>query len=72
LENGGECWAFGSTQYVRAAVDDIEEYLAKKGKKLQAKARAALSNGYRPEVDTTEELDAVESSYYHSLIRVLC
>jgi len=30
LENGEECWAFGRTQYVRAVVDHVEEYLAKK------------------------------------------
>ena len=71
LENGEECWAFGLTQYVRAAVDNVEEYLAKKENKLQAKAPAALSNGYRPEVDTTKGLDAAEASYYHSLIGVL-
>ena len=42
----------------RAAVDNVEEYLANKGKKLQAKTPAALSNGYRLEIVTTEELDA--------------
>ena len=27
MENSQECWAFGSTQYVRAAMDNVEEYL---------------------------------------------
>ena len=25
MENSQECWAFGSTQYVRAAVDNVED-----------------------------------------------
>jgi len=49
--------------HVRADVDNIEEHLVKKGKKLQAKSLAARSYGYQPEVDTNEELDAMEASY---------
>ena len=49
----------------------MEEYLAKQGKKLQAKAPAPLANGYRPEIDVSEELGEDEASYYHSLIGVL-
>ena len=64
-------WAFRSTQYVRAAVDNVEEYLGKKGQKLPAKAPPPLSSKYRPEVDISEELGEDESSYYHSLIVVL-
>ena len=31
MQNGQECWAFGSTQYVREAVNNDEEYIGKKG-----------------------------------------
>ena len=51
MANSQKCWAFGSTQYVRAAVDNVEEYLDKKGQKLPAKALTPLSSKYRPEVD---------------------
>ena len=34
LENGVDAWAFGSTQYVQAAVKNVEQYLAGKGEKL--------------------------------------
>ncbi len=57
LDNGTDAWAFGSTQYVDAAVKNVEEYLAKKGEKLVAKAPTALSNGYRPEIDVSPELE---------------
>ena len=31
MANIQKCWVFGSTQYVRSAVDNLEEYLGKKG-----------------------------------------
>ena len=37
MEIGQECWDFGSTQFVRAEVENIEEYLVKKGEKLSTK-----------------------------------
>ncbi|KAL7528322.1 hypothetical protein ACHAXR_005938, partial [Thalassiosira sp. AJA248-18] len=71
LENGTSCWAFGSAQYVHAAVDNVETYLKKKGETLPAKAPTPLSTGYRPEIDLTPELGAADASYYHSLIGIL-
>ena len=71
LENGQTVWAFGSAQYVKAAVQNVEEYLAKKGKSLPAKATTPLSSQYRPEMDTTEELGPDDAAYYQSLIGVL-
>ena len=71
LNNGADCWAFSSTQYVQDAVNNVEQYLARKGKKLVAKALAPFKSNYRPEIDITEELDEDEASYYHSLIGVL-
>ena len=71
MENSQECWAFGSTQYVRAAVDNVKEYLSNKGKKLAAKALTPLKSNYWPEIDITEELGEDEYSYYQSLIGVL-
>ena len=50
----------------------MEEYLGKKGQKLQTKAKNPLSSKYRPEVDISDELDEDEASYFQSLIGVLC
>ena len=33
LNNGVKAWAFGSSQYVQAAVKNVEEYLKKHSKK---------------------------------------
>lgn len=71
LENGAASWAFSSTQYVQEAVNNVEQYLLKRGEKLLAKATAPMSKGYRPEIDMSEELGEDESSYYQSLIGVL-
>ena len=71
LENGATCWAFGSTQYVKAAVMNAATYLKKKGLSLPAKAPNPLKDGYRPEIDLTSELKGDDAWYYHSLIGVL-
>ena len=71
LENGSSCWAFGSAQYVRAAVNNVETYLKERGGSLPARVCTPLSNGYRPELDMSEELRPDEASYYQSLIGIL-
>ena len=71
LDNGVKAWAFGSAQYVKAAVKNVEEHLQKKGKVLPARAKSPLSNGYRPEIDISAELTPEDASYYQSLIGVL-
>jgi hypothetical protein len=77
LENGVECWAFGSSQYVKAAVNNVETYLAKQLKlgnskwTLPAKAETPMQTSYRPELDVSPELEPNEASYYQSLIGVL-
>ena len=71
LDNGAKAWAFGSAQYVKNAVENVETYLRKKGESLPAKARTPLSHGYRPELDISDELGAGEASYYQSLIGIL-
>jgi hypothetical protein len=71
LANGASAWSFSSTQYVQAAVNNVEDYLMKRGEKLKAKAPTPLSNGYRPEIDVSPELESTDASYFHSLIGVL-
>ena len=71
LDNGAQAWSFSSSQYVKAAVGNVEEYLEKRGEKLMPKAKTPLSSNYRPEVDVTKELDPIDSSYYMSLIGIL-
>ena len=72
LDDGTFAWAFGSSQYVQAAVKNVETYLRENGAQpLPAKAHTPLSHEYRPEVDITPELKPKEASHYMSLIGVL-
>jgi hypothetical protein len=71
LENGTKAWAFGSSQYVQAAVRNIETELKAKGLILPTRADTPLSSNYRPEIDVTPELNPKDASSYQSHIGVL-
>ena len=71
VDDSTHAWAFSSTQYVRAAVANVEAFLAKTGECLKAKASSPLPKDYRPEIDVSDELSETEASYFQSLIGVL-
>ena len=71
LENGARAYSFSSSQYVKNAVSNVEEYLLKRGTKLPCRASTPLSSNYRPEVDVSQELEPIDAAYYQSLIGVL-
>ena len=74
LENGVQAWAFSSSQYVQAAVKNVESYLEKREGRawsLPSKAETPLKTTYRPELDVSMELNPTDASYYQSLIGVL-
>ena len=52
-------------------MNNVEQYLKVKGKKLLAKAPAPFNNNYCSEIDINEELGGDDAAYYHSLIGVL-
>ena len=71
IDEATTAWAFISTQYVKAAVANVETHLSKSGQRLKLKATGPLPRDYRPEIDITDELGGEEASYYQSLIGVL-
>ena len=74
LENGVWAWSFGSSQYVNAAVKNVEAFLAKEENsrwKLPRKAETPLATTYRPELDVSPELKSNNALYYQSLSGVL-
>ena len=77
LDTGVRCWAFGSSQYVRQAVTNVEKYLsdcASSGDarfKLPPRANTPMRTEYRPELDTSNELNPKDAAYFQSLIGVL-
>ena len=54
LENSSKAWAFSSSQYVVEAVINVEAYLSRKEKNLNAKSGVPISIGYRPEIEATD------------------
>jgi hypothetical protein len=64
-------WAMSSEKYVKQAVADVETELGKVDQCLPTRVCTPVSQGYRPELDATRELDARRGQYYQSLIGVL-
>jgi hypothetical protein len=74
LGNGVKCWAFSSSQYIQAAVKNVEEYPSQRDDvnwKLPTKAETPLHTSYRPELDVSPELEPTDAAYYMSLIGML-
>ena len=71
LANGNDAWAFSSSQYVQAAISNVETYLKRSNQVLPRRASSPLSNNYRPENDISTELQPRDAAYYQSLIGVL-
>ena len=73
LDNGVKAWDFGSSQYVQAVVNNMEEYLKKHIKKpLPMKGHMnPLTSNYRPDIDISPELEPQDGSYYQSLIGII-
>ena len=60
-----------SEKYVKQAVSDVEKELSDVDQCLPTRVSTPLSQGYRPELDQSLELDAKRGQYYQSLIGVL-
>ena len=60
-----------SETYVKQAVVNVETELGKVDQCLPTRVTTPVSQGYRPELDQSNELDAKRGQYYQSLIGVL-
>ena len=65
LPNMVESWTFSSIQYVQEAVYNVDKFLQYiYGSMLSTKINHPLSNDYRPELDSSPELDVADGAYY--------
>ena len=73
LDNGVKAWDFGSSQYVQAAVKNVEEYLKKQGKKLlPTKGHInTCTSTYCTDIHISQELETQDASYYQSTIDII-
>ena len=64
-------WTMTSYDYLRNAMNNVEEILEKLGKKLPTRAPTPMSQGYRPETDESPELDSDGITIFQELIGIL-
>ena len=70
--DGQECWMMTSQDYVKAAVENVETYLKKKGKKLlPVNPNTPTYPTAVFDLDDTPELDRDGTKYYQELIKIL-
>jgi hypothetical protein len=73
LPNGMAAWGMISSKYVQSAVHNIQDYLAALpgDQKLLKKASGLFSQGYKPDLDESPELDPTRANVYQSQIGIL-
>ena len=72
LPNQVVAWAFSSSKYIKSSVENLEKILKQRNLKLSSKKMdAPISNGYRPEMDISDELNDEDSQLFQSLIGIL-
>ena len=70
-DDGIQGWCMSSDKYVKAAVKNVEQELARVSQRLPSKCRAPMTVGYRPERDVSAELTPEGIQRYQELIGVL-
>ena len=68
---GFDGWTMSSQKYVKAAIDNMEEVLAKTDQRSPTKCGTRLKSGYQPELDTSPELKQDGLQRYQELIGML-
>ena len=69
--DGFEGLTMSSQKYVKAAIDNVEEVLAKTDQRLLTKCGTLLKSGYRPKLDMSPELKQHGLQRYQELIGML-
>ena len=69
--NGKKIWTMNSKDYAKLSVENIEKRAIKKGLALPNKAVTPMSSGYRPEIDTSDELGTDDITFFQEIIGIL-
>ena len=70
-DDGIQGWCMTSDKYVKAAVENFEQELARVNQQLPSKCMTPMTVGYRPERDVSAELTSEGVQRYQQLIGVL-
>ena len=68
LDNGKYCWTMLPEQYLKAAVTNVEEDLARSGKRLSFKCVTPLLSNYAPWLEDYPELVADKVKQYQEFV----
>ena len=71
-DNGNQGCCMSSDKYVKAAVANVEQELARFSQRLPSKCRTPMTVGYRPERDVSAKLTSEAIQRYQELIGELC
>ena len=69
--DGTKMWTMSSQDYLKNAILEVESKLKKEGKSLPKKAKVPMCQSYRPELDSSEELEGEDITYYQELMGIL-
>ncbi|KAI2502045.1 Reverse transcriptase (RNA-dependent DNA polymerase) [Fragilaria crotonensis] len=70
--NNIKCWTVSSHDYVKAAIQNVQEAIKGTSRKLPSKhVETPMSASYVPELDVTEELSEQNTTFFQELIGVL-
>ena len=69
-DNGVQGWCMTSDKYVKAAVENVEQELARVNQRLPSKRKTPMTIGYRPKRDVSAELTSDGIQRYQELIGV--
>ena len=74
VNNGVTVWAISPSKYVNEAINNCEKWIWESMPENKPSSRATnpFLTDYDPDLDTTNELDEDQETYYQSQIRILC
>ena len=70
-DDGVQGWCMTSDKYVKAAVENVEQELARVNQRLPSRCKTPMTVGYRPERNVSAKLTADGVQRYQELIGVL-
>ena len=66
--NDLNCWTMPSHMYLKASIENVERQLQKWNLKCTNKVNAPIAQGYKPELDSSENLDSDGITFYQELM----
>ena len=69
--SGATCWSMTSVEYVNAAIKNVEEAVQKRSMRIPINPLTPMVQGYLPEYDESDELDASDTQFFQELIGIL-